>query len=69
VEKLHSYEQFHLFFSLNIVRVIKSREMSRTCSTHFGIQNKSEKSEGKSHLTDLTVDGRIILKLISKKHV
>ena len=71
--KLHNEQLNDLYFSPNIICVIKSRRMRwaghvarmgerrRICRVLVG------KPEGKNHLKDLGVDGRIILKLIFRK--
>jgi len=71
--KLHNEQLNDLYFSPNIICVIKSRRMRwaghvarmgerrRICRVLVG------KPEGKNHLKDPGVDGRIILKLIFRK--
>ena len=71
--ELHNEERNDLFSSLNIVRVIKSRRMR--WSGHVASMGERRgiyrvlvgKPEGKNHLVDPGVDGRIILRWIFRK--
>ena len=71
--KLHNLERNYLYFSPNIVRVIKSRRME--WAGHVACMGESRgvyrvlmgKPEGKNHLEDPGVDARIILRWIFRK--
>ena len=71
--KLHNEELNDLYFSPNIVRVIKSRIIG--WAGHVELMGERRgiyrvlfgKPEGKSHLEDRGVDGRIILRWIFRK--
>ena len=71
--KLHNAELNDLYFSRNIIRVIKSRGMR--WAGHVARLGESRgvyrvlvgQPEGKSHLEDPGVDGRIILRRIFRK--
>jgi len=71
--KLHNEELNDLYCSPNIVRVIKSRRMRWV--GHVARMRRGEwvyrvlvgKPEGKKHLADPCVDGRIILRWIFRK--
>jgi hypothetical protein len=72
--KLHNEELTDLYYSPNIVWVIKSRtvRMGGACSTYRGQQRCIQGFGGgnireRDHLEDLGVDGRIILRRIFKK--
>jgi len=71
--KLHNEELNDLYSSPNIVRVIKSRRMRwgehvARMGERRGVYRVSVgKPEGKNHLRDPGVDGRIILRWIFKK--
>ena len=71
--KLHNVELNDLYSSPNIVRVIKSRRMRwaghvASMGEWRGIYRVLVgKSEGKSHLGDPGIDGRIILRYIFRK--
>ena len=72
--RLHNKEVYDIYTSTNINQVVKSRrELVRVCSTYGGeeicIQGFGGKHEGKRHLKDPGVDGRIILKWIFEKSV
>jgi hypothetical protein len=67
--KLHNKEHCSLYSSPNLIRVIKSRILR--CD-HMGERRGAyrvlvRKPEGRSHLEDPDVDGRIILKWIFQK--
>jgi hypothetical protein len=66
--KLHNEELHNLYFSPNIIRMIKDYEMGRTCSAHEenGMRTKFwlESLKGRDHSEDLGVDGMIRLKWI-----
>jgi hypothetical protein len=70
--RLHGKELYGLCFSPNIIRVIKSgKQIVRTCST-WGERRGAYRSlvgrpEGRNHLKDLGVDGRLVLKWIFDK--
>jgi hypothetical protein len=66
--KLHNEELRDLYFSPSIVRLIKSRRMRWTEHVVFMGEGRGvyrilvEKTQGKEHLEDLDIDGRIILR-------
>jgi hypothetical protein len=66
--KLHSEELHNLYFSLNIVRMIKEDEIGGACSAYVELRNVykilSGKPEGRHHWEGLCVDVRMIIKLI-----
>jgi hypothetical protein len=64
--KLHREELNYLYFSPNIVQVSKSRR--RRWAVHVARMGKRcGEPEGRDHLEDLGIDGRIILKWICMK--
>jgi len=71
--KLHNEELNHLYASPNIVREIKSRRMR--CPGHIARMGKRRgayrvlvgKPEGRDHLGDTGVDGRLVLRWIFRK--
>ena len=71
--KLHNEELNDLYCSPNIVRVIKSKRMrwaghvARMGERRVVYRVLVGKSEGKNHLGDPGVDGRIILRWIFRK--
>ena len=71
--KLHNEELHDRYFSPNIVGVIKSRRLRWVgCVARMGEKRGVYrvllgKPEGKSHLSDPGVDGRIILRWIFRK--
>ena len=71
--KLHNEELNDLYASPNVIRVIKSRRMrcagqvARTGKTKDVYRVLVGKPEGKNHLGDPSVDGRIILRSILRK--
>jgi len=71
--KLHNEELNDLYFSLNIIRVINSRRMrwaehvARMGEEELCIECFGGKPEGKNHLEEPGVDGRIILRWIFRK--
>ena len=71
--KLHNEELNELYCSPNIVRVIKSRRMrwaeyvARMRERIDVYRVLVEKTEGKNHLGDPGVDGRIILRWVFRK--
>jgi len=71
--KLHNEELTDLYFSLNIIQVIKSRRMSwaghvvRMGDRRGAYRVWVEKRERKSHMEDTGEDGKIILKWIFRK--
>jgi hypothetical protein len=66
--RLHKKELYALYFSPDIIRVIKSRRLRWTGHVARMEERRGaykvlvEKLEGKNHLEDPGVDGRIILK-------
>jgi len=65
--RLHTEEPNDLYYSPNVLGVIKSRcEMGGVCSTYGGerrcIQELMGKPRERDHLEDPDVDGRIILR-------
>ena len=68
--KQHNAELNDLYFSANIVRVIKSRRMrwavhvARTGQRRGAYMVLVGKPEGKNHLEDPDIDGRIMLKWV-----
>jgi hypothetical protein len=69
--KLRNEKLYALYASTNIIRVIRFRRMRRACST-YGEKRGTyrvlvERSEGRVHLKDPGVDGRIILKSVLTK--
>ena len=73
MEKLHNEELNDLYSSPNIVRVIQSRIMrwvghvARMGESIGAYRVLVGKCEGKNHLGDPGIDGRIILKCIFRK--
>jgi hypothetical protein len=71
--RLHNEELYALYSSANIIRVIESRRMDR--EGHVARMGERRgayrvllgKPEGRNHLKDPGVDGRIILKFIFEK--
>jgi hypothetical protein len=67
-EKLHN-----LYSSPNIIRALKLRMRWVGYVAGMGemryIQNFSQRPQGRGHLGDLHVDGRIILRYILKKYI
>jgi hypothetical protein len=69
--RLHNEGLHNLYSSLHIIRVIVSRRMRWACSTHGRdekcIQNFGRKNpKGRDNSKDVGVDGRIILKWVSR---
>jgi hypothetical protein len=64
--RLHNEELYCLYSSPNIIRVIKARRLrlSRMGERRDSYRALVGKPEGRSHLEDPGVDGRIILKWI-----
>jgi hypothetical protein len=68
--KLHDEELYNLYYSPNIIRMIKTRRTrwvghaARMTDERAACKILVEKPEGKNNLADLGVDGRIILKLM-----
>jgi hypothetical protein len=73
--KLHSGEFNDLYSPTNIICAIKSRKMRWTDHVSSMGERRGahgilvEKPEGKNHLEDLDVDGKIILKYILRKWI
>ena len=71
--KLHNEELNYLYCSPNVFLVIKSRRMKWAWRVVLMGERRGkyrdlvEKSEGKNHLGDRGIDGRIILRSIFRK--
>jgi hypothetical protein len=71
--RLHNKELYALYSSPNIIRVIKSRRLrwaghvARMGERRGAYMALVWKPEGRNHLEDPDVDGRIILKCISSR--
>jgi hypothetical protein len=71
--RLHNKELYALYFSPNIIRVIKSRRLrwaghvARMAERRSAYRVLVAKPEGRNHLEDPGVDGRIILKWIFER--
>jgi hypothetical protein len=71
--KVHNEEHHELYFSPNIIRVIKSKKMRGAGHVaHMGIRDaytgfEWENLRKRDNLTDPFVDGKIILRWISRK--
>jgi hypothetical protein len=64
--RLHNEELHNLYVSPYIIKVIKSRRM-RWAAHEKCIHNVCQKLEGKDHLEDLDVDGKISDLIVGKQ--